>query len=631
MQMKIGFRQKILISAAMLLGLSLTIFGIVSYLQMQSTLRLELEKKQFIQTNLLKNDIQNWFDTKMAVIESLKNGLQKLDVLTQESMTPFLNIAKETIDAEKVYVGLTDGQMIYASGATPPKGFDPRARGWYKTAMSQGKIAITDVFMGVSSKRDTISVVAPIMKNGVTVGVLSANTFLDEIHKKVLETKFKGGNAFIIDKHNKMMIHPDAKLQGKPLKEIDPALDKLIPLLSEKEGVFDYAENGIEKFITFEKMDNGWTICLSMEKNVAFHALNTILILLAITGVIMIVISSIFLLVILNFQFKPLHKLNNVIQNLSSNDGDLTQRLKITSNDEIGMISKNINFFIEKIHTIIASSKISSNENASISHELSSTALEVGRRAEEESQIVLKATTDADSLKEYLITSVVHAKAANEDIQGIVGNLEKVNQEVTDLASLLQHTAVKENELATKLHVVSDNTKEIKEILEVINDIADQTNLLALNAAIEAARAGEHGRGFAVVADEVRKLAERTQKSLSEINATINVVVQSIVDVSDEMNGNSKDMNAITSTSNSVQNNVKGVMEVLNHTVKNAAQTITDYINTADKIGNITQEIDKINDISSINARSVEEIAGASEHLNKMTENLNNELRKFKS
>ena len=96
----------------------------------------------------------------------------------------------------------------------------------------------------------------------------------------------------------------------------------------------------------------------------------------------------------------------------------------------------------------------------------------------------------------------------------------------------LNSTAEKEAQMNDRLNHLATEATQVKSVLEVIGDIADQTNLLALNAAIEAARAGEHGRGFAVVADEVRKLAERTQKSLIETNATVNVIVQSISDIS---------------------------------------------------------------------------------------------------
>lgn len=139
--------------------------------------------------------------------------------------------------------------------------------------------------------------------------------------------------------------------------------------------------------------------------------------------------------------------------------------------------------------------------------------------------------------------------------------LDKV---IDSTGSKIVNAAHKENELADNLIRLSSDAEQVKGVLTVISDIADQTNLLALNAAIEAARAGEHGRGFAVVADEVRKLAERTQKSLTEINATINVVVQAIGDNSDALNQNAKNMNELTDDLNNVHVKMGEVLTVMN-------------------------------------------------------------------
>ena len=240
----------------------------------------------------------------------------------------------------------------------------------------------------------------------------------------------------------------------------------------------------------------------------------------------------------------PLNNLiDNLIErtkNLSSGDGDLTRKLDIVGRDEIAQASQGINDFIEKVRILIADAKNLSNENSSIAHELSTTSLSVGKLLEESTDVVNKTTEKASIIKAEMGISIEEAQTSKKDLEEANVFLKEANEAILSLTEEIKISAATEIELAHKIQQLSSDTEQVKDVLLVIGDIADQTNLLALNAAIEAARAGEHGRGFAVVADEVRKLAERTQKSLIEINSTISVIVQSIMDSSEQMTANSK-------------------------------------------------------------------------------------------
>jgi methyl-accepting chemotaxis protein len=327
----------------------------------------------------------------------------------------------------------------------------------------------------------------------------------------------------------------------------------------------------------------------------------------------------------------PLKSLIERTRNLSSGDGDLTRKLEITGNDEIAQASVEINNFIEKVRELIAQAKNLSNENSSISHELSTTSLEVGKLLEESTEVVNSTTEHAATLKEEMVGSIEEAKVTKDDLEKANSVLNEANQAILNLTEDIKQSAVTEIELAGKIQQLSSDTEQVKDVLLVIGDIADQTNLLALNAAIEAARAGEHGRGFAVVADEVRKLAERTQKSLVEINATINVIVQSIMDSSDQMTRNSKKVEELSQTAVSVEEKINLLSNVMGSATNMAEGSVENYIKTGKDIEDIIENISQINELSTQNARSVEEIASAAEHMNKMTESLNNKLGEFRT
>lgn len=342
--------------------------------------------------------------------------------------------------------------------------------------------------------------------------------------------------------------------------------------------------------------------------------------------ILMIIVATGFF--IINIIIGSIKKIDIYLGKLS--ELDFTAKLEVSGKNEIALIAGNISRVIDSIKELIAEAKNSSNENSSISHELSTTSNVVGRKVEDVMEIVKKANEKAKKISQEIEISIEYANDSRKNTVKANENLDEAANEIMRLTEDVQKTAAIEVEMAQKINQLSTEAEQVKSVLSVIGDIADQTNLLALNAAIEAARAGEHGRGFAVVADEVRKLAERTQKSLVEIQSTINIIVQSIMEASSQMNRNSEHIQNLADVSSGVELKITATLKIMHEAALTNEKTVKDYQNTGQLVNNVSSEIDSVSEIVASNARSVEEIAAAAEHLNSMTEMLNRKMEQFK-
>jgi len=461
------------------------------------------------------------------------------------------------------------------------------------------------------------------------------------------------GYVIIIDDKGQIIYHPNAEMFKQNLTDINgfKYVDKLIET-SVKDEYVEYAlldtntKSPVRKIANSKKINVGgkdmiFIITASMEdayaradelgKNMeeaANDGTKTFIMMALGIAVAVLILTMLYSRASIT---KPLNTLIDRARNLSSGDGDLTRKLEINGKDEIAQASEAINNFIEKVRILISDAKHLSSENSSIANELSSTSLQTGKRVEDSTLIVNNTTQKGEEIQSFMKNSVSFAEESKTELQNASTHIKSANKAIKELADQITNSAQVESEMAVKIEQLSRDAEQVKSVLDVINDIADQTNLLALNAAIEAARAGEHGRGFAVVADEVRKLAERTQSSLVEINATISVIVQAIGDSSERMSANSKTIQELTNVANRVENTINVMSEAMNKAIGMSDKTTEDFINTGKGVNLMMEGISNINHIATENARSVEEIAAAAEHLNKMTDTLNNKLAEFRT
>lgn len=513
------FTSKVTIAASLILVLVLGLFTFNNYIAMRKQTEQQLSLVLQQNSESVSQNIASWLNAKLAIVISIakthKANDSKALTLSQ------LNTAELAGSFKNTYIGKSSGTFILndQSVVLPPD-FDATSRPWYKLVENKSNTAFTTPYIDVTTNELTISAVVPILQNGQFSGVAGADIDMQTVTKIINDIDFLGlGYGFLLDNKGQVLSHPNAQLN---LKNTSDIFGTNTPLQSE---FTQYEINGESKLISFTKISGienvDWYLGVVINKDKAYASVSNFGQTAAVFMVIGIITIIIMMQLLLRYLMQPMNRLNDAIKDIAQGEGDLTRRLTVENDDEFGDLSYSFNIFIEKIQHSIEQVKESTKQldtaieslvsqtHSSLSmyddqskrtdsvaaaiNQFSATSMDISSNAESASQLAKNADEHSTQNQEALSHSVA-------TIHQLSGNMEKAQQTINSLNS---HTA------------------SIGQVLEVIKGVSEQTNLLALNAAIEAARAGEAGRGFAVVADEVRQLAHRTQQSTQEIEDTV--------------------------------------------------------------------------------------------------------------
>jgi methyl-accepting chemotaxis protein len=630
----LGFKNTLIISVVLMLLAALGASSYIALDHLKTNATSDFEKSIFNSLEYEAENIQEYVYQRSQPVADLAAVLKERKYQVGDAQ--YLEFASLITPVTKFTLGFDDGSSYASKASTSfPDGigikekYDPRTRPWYQLGKSVSTLTISDVFFTSSTHEPLVAVVYPI-KDGVLAGDLRLSN-LSAMLEKVKATE--GSVAFIMDKKGLVLASTAEYIEmGQQIQDA-PALTTISDKILNSESLIQESTiNAIDSLIVAKRFDlidgTQWYIVMSVDSEIAFAAVaeaNWKLTSIAIT---ITIISALLLIIVLYRIYQPVITLRKMVVSLSRGDADLTQRIKVKTNDDLGQIAQGINQFIEMLQSMMIDILTSS---AQISEEIK----ELKKVSLSSNQALTAHISETEQVVTAITEMSASANAVAESAKQTALNTKQASDEALSSKELVSASSesvrilVKQVDSASAcINTMSDNTQEIVSVLSIIGAIADQTNLLALNAAIEAARAGEQGRGFAVVADEVRSLAARTQSSTAEINELLAKLTSDAKLAVSAMETTKESCQVTTDNTISVGNGLDtmaGSIIEINELSTHIANASTEQSGVAEEINrnmaSIQEMVHDLTENGSLTANSTEKLLSANNQLVKLVSN----------
>ncbi|MEZ8097085.1 methyl-accepting chemotaxis protein [Photobacterium swingsii] len=578
-------------------------------------------------TNVATNAINYWINEHKAI---LKSTSQVTDPKQQQAV---MQNAKEIGKFNDVFFADLNGNMYLAGTTQPLAGFDARSRDWYQQALNASDVVTSAPYKGANNNQTMLTFSTPVRENGRTIGVMGADITLSSLQNTITSYNLgENAHAMLLTQQGTILAYHNNQLILKSLSQLAPELTvEQINSAMNEHSIQIYEENKQQKLIYFGQIAaSNWIFAIQMDRATEEASHNQLLqnlILAAALGTIASIVATYF---IINYLFKDLAKISAALADIANGEGDLTQRIEPHSEDEIGQLALNFNRFVSNMHQMVIRLR-------DVSDSLGQQAQTTASQAEERSTRIQHQQDEIN----MVATAINEMAAATQEIAGNADNTAQTSGETVSAAEHGSEQVIQSQhsisslagEVETATGVIGElntHAQSINTILSTIQGIAEQTNLLALNAAIEAARAGEQGRGFAVVADEVRVLSQRTHASTQEIQQMIETLQQT----TGRAVGIMENSRHLAETSVDDANAASASLSQINNAVTNISDMATQIASAAEEQSSVTEEITRntqgIRDVSDELALEANEAARQAAELSQLSHKLQQEINRFK-